>query len=108
MMLANTSVWIEVKSPRGSGHARVRAITASIFCSIRQLMAAAAPATRAIPSVPKTTELSGGSVGAARNMPITAVNTISTTTPVFVSARNRRTRSGRSRAVATREADERR
>ena len=34
-----------------TGRARVRAMSASIFCSTRQLIAAAAPATSAMPSV---------------------------------------------------------
>jgi hypothetical protein len=47
-----SSVSSEFTSPRGSGRPCVRAITASISCSMRQFMAAAAPATRAMPSVP--------------------------------------------------------
>src|SRR5207344_3285345 len=48
----NSRVSCVDNSPRGNGRARVRAMTPSIFCSIRQLMAAAAPATAAIPNVP--------------------------------------------------------
>ncbi len=50
-------------------------------------MAAAAPATSAMPIVPKSTGSAGGIPGAARNMPITAVNTISATTRGFVNSR---------------------
>jgi hypothetical protein len=52
---AKISVESGVISPRGSGRPRVRAISASIFCSTRQLKAAAAPATRAMPIVAKNT-----------------------------------------------------
>ena len=89
---ANTSVCSDVSSPRGSGRARVRCITASIFCSTRQFTAAAAPATSAMPSVAANTMPAGGSPGAARNMPITAQKTISDTTRGLVSARNCRMR----------------
>ena len=41
-----------VIEPRTVGRPRVRAITASSFCSTRQLNAAAAPATSAMPTVP--------------------------------------------------------
>src|SRR5436190_20764846 len=63
-----------------------------MFCSTRQLIAAAAPATSAMPSVPKSTGPAGGIPGTARNMPMTAVNTISDTTRVFVRAKNWRAR----------------
>jgi len=56
-----------------------------MFCSTRQLIAAAAPATRPIPSVPAKSTCGGTMPGAARNMPITAVKTISETTRGFVS-----------------------
>ena len=89
--------------PRGSGRRRVRAISASIFCSTRQLIAAAAPATSAMPSVPKTTGIGGGTPGTARNMPIIATKTISDTTRGLVSARNCRKRtSGRASVVMRR------
>ena len=87
-MPANTSVCSEVSWPIGSGRARVRAISASIFCSTRQLMAAAAPATSAMPSVPNSSARSGTMPGVARNMPMTAVNTINDTTRGLVSASN--------------------
>jgi len=63
----------------------VRAISASIFCSIRQFAAAAAPATSAMPNVPAIRIRQGTMPGTARNMPITAQNTISETTRGFVS-----------------------
>ena len=88
MRLANTSVSADVSSPLGSGRRRVRAISASSFCSTRQLIAAAAPATRPMPSVPNTTAPIGGRPGTARNIPMTAVNTISATTRGLASARN--------------------
>jgi hypothetical protein len=77
----------------------VRRITASIFCSTRQLIAAAAPATSAMPSVPNKTAWAGGTPGDARNMPITAVKTINDTTRGFVNARNCRKRCGASARV---------
>src|SRR2546421_7451017 len=89
---ANISACCVVSSPRGSGRARVRAILASIFCSTRQLITAAAAATRAMPSVPNSIGFNGGKPGTARNMPITAVNTISDTTRGLVSERNWRRR----------------
>ena len=91
-MPAKTSVGSDVSSPRGSGRRRVRAISASIFCSTRQLNAAAAPATSAMPTVAKNTMRGGGSPGVARNMPITAQKTISDTTRGLVSARKCRKR----------------
>ena len=61
---AKTSVGRDVISPAGSGRRRVRAISASIFCSTRQLIAAAAPATSAMPSVAEdTTGPAGGMPG---------------------------------------------
>ena len=91
-MTANTSVAVGVSSPAGRGRQRVRSILASIFCSTRQLTAAAAPATSAMPTVAKKTLSAGGSPGTARNMPITAQKTISDTTRGLVSARNCRKR----------------
>jgi hypothetical protein len=58
---------------------------ASIFCSTRQFTAAAAPATSAMPIVPARKAWSGTAPGTARNIPITAVNTMSETTRGFVS-----------------------
>jgi hypothetical protein len=79
---------MEFTSPRGSGRARVRAITASIFCSTRQFTAAAAPATSAMPTVAaNTTPIGGRPEGCARNMPMTAQKTISDTTLGLVSCR---------------------
>jgi len=64
-------------SPRGSGRARVRVMRASSCCSSRQFIAAAAPATQAMPTVAaNTVSASGRPMGTARNMPITAQNTI--------------------------------
>ena len=83
---AATSVGSAVSSPLGSGRRRVRAISASTFCSTRQLNAAAAPATRAMPIVAKNTTPAGGSPGVARNMPMTAQKTISDTTRGLVSS----------------------
>ena len=79
--------------PIGRGRARVRAILASIFCSTRQLTAAAEPATSAIPSVANSAanQNTGDirrSAGTARNIPITAVKTISDTTRGLVSCSN--------------------
>ena len=83
--LANIKVCIDVSCPRGNGRARVRAMIASIFCSTRQFIAAAAPATSAMPMVPAKNGCSGTMPGTARNMPIMAVNTISDTTRGLVS-----------------------
>lgn len=66
--------------PVGSGRARVRAMTASILCSIKQLKAAAAPEEKAMPTVVATNSGQGTMPGVARNMPITAVNTINAVT----------------------------
>ena len=55
---------------------RVRVISASTVRSTRQLIAAAAPATSAMPSEAARNSLNGGKPGEARNMPIIAVNTI--------------------------------
>ena len=70
------------------GRPRVRAITASTLCSTRQLKAAAAPATSAIPRVAAASSPAGGSVGEASSMPITAVKTMSETTRGFVRRQN--------------------
>ena len=84
--VANASVCAAVSWPRGSGRQRVRCMRASIFCSTRQLIAAALPATSAMPRVAARSSRGGTIAGAARNMPITAVKTISDTTRGFVSA----------------------
>ncbi len=73
-----------VIEPRTVGRPRVRAIMASNFCSTRQLNAAAAPATSAMPRVAKNMVAAGGTPGAASSMPITAVKTMSETTRGFV------------------------
>jgi hypothetical protein len=85
---AKTSVSVDVSSPRGSGRARVRAITASSFCSTRQFTAAAAPATSAMPAVAASRRPGGTQLpaGTARNIPITAQKTISDTTRGLVSS----------------------
>src|SRR6266542_1046073 len=90
--VANASVARAVTSPRGNGRCRVRAISASSFCSTRQLIAAAEPATSAMPIVAQKTRCGGGSPGTARNMPMTAQNTISDTTRGFASATKWRNR----------------
>jgi hypothetical protein len=51
------------------------------------LIAAAEAAANPMPSVPQTTAMSGGRPGAPRNMPTTAVNTISETTLGLVSSK---------------------
>jgi len=75
----------EFTSPLGKGLPRVRAITESIFCSTKQFTAAAAPATKAIPRVPKIRAFNGTAPGTERNIPIIAVKTISETTLGLVS-----------------------
>ena len=52
-------------------------------------MAAADPAASAMPAVPASSADSGGQPGTARNMPTTAVNTISATTLGLHSSRYR-------------------
>ncbi len=68
--------------PVGKARARVRAIMASILCSIRQLNAAAAPDANAMPSVVANNSCHGiqAVAGLAIYMPIMAVNTISDVT----------------------------
>ena len=63
-------------------------MTASIFCSTKQLIAAAAPATKPIPNVAAISTTGGTMPGVARNMPMTAVNKISDTTRGLVSWKN--------------------
>ena len=62
--------------PLGKGLFTVLAIRASISCSIRQLKAAAAPEAIKMPIVEGIKMLSGTNPGVARNIPMTAVNTI--------------------------------
>jgi hypothetical protein len=54
----------------------VLAITASIFCSIKQLKAAAAHDTKPMPRIELSNTLNGTIPGADKNIPITAVKTI--------------------------------
>src|SRR6266705_1358070 len=89
---ANASVCSDVSSPRGKGLARVRVMTASILCSTRQFTAAAAPATSQMPMVAARRSFGGTMPGTARNMPMTAQNTINDTTRGLVRLRNWRTR----------------
>src|SRR5882762_3064938 len=89
---ANAKVWAEVSSPLGRGLARVRLMTASIFCSTRQFTAAAAPATSHMPMVAASRSFGGTMPGTARNMPMTAQNTIKDTTRGLVRLRNSRRR----------------
>src|SRR5687767_3544732 len=84
----NSSIWVVEMVPMTVGRQRVRAMAASIRCSTRQLNAAAAPATSAMPAVAAASNSSGGSCGAASSMPITAVNTMSDTTLGLVRRQN--------------------
>src|SRR4029453_5772334 len=76
----NASACGVVTSPLGNGRTRVRAMMASSFCSMTQLSAAADVATRAMPIAPNSRGPAGGKPGGGRNMPMTAVKTISETT----------------------------
>ncbi len=86
MATAKAITWVTSSTPRGSGRPRVRAISASMRRSTRWLMAAAAPATNAMPSVPKTSTRHGIAAGLASSMPTTTVKTISATTRGLVSS----------------------
>ena len=66
--------------PVGNGRPLVRAINASIFSSIKQLKAAAAPLTKAIPMLAAIRILIGTMPGVAKNIPIMAVKTINAVT----------------------------
>src|SRR6478672_9599828 len=77
---ANTSACRGVRVPETSGRHDVRAICASMRLSSNWLIAAALDAASQMPNVPNNAGRSGGRPGTARNMPITAVNTISATT----------------------------
>ena len=68
--------WGLLGRPLAVARQRVRAISASTVRSTRQLIAAAAPATRAMPTDAAIKRASGGKPGEARNMPIIAVKTI--------------------------------
>ena len=74
--------------PIGRGLPRVLAILASIFSSIKQLKAAAAPDTKPIPIIEAIKTSNGTMPGVDRNIPITAVNTIKAFTLGLHSAKN--------------------
>ena len=75
-----------VSSPCGSGLMRVRAMRASMCCSISELTAKAAPARSQMPSVAIATIRADGIPGVARNMPMTAQKIASCVTRGLVSA----------------------
>ncbi|MCY1300887.1 hypothetical protein D9M70_504730 [compost metagenome] len=68
-MAENTSVCGVVISPVADGRQAVRRISASTFCSTRQLMAKAAPASSQMPAAPPISTRHGTMPGVARNMP---------------------------------------
>src|SRR5471030_3116033 len=82
----NSRICAGVISPRAEGRHAVRRIIASIFCSIRQLMANAAPASSQMPTVPPINTVQGTIPGVDKNMPMTAQNTASCVTRGLVSA----------------------
>src|SRR5471032_2961456 len=82
----NSRICADVISPRAEGRHAVRRIIASIFCSIRQLMANAAPASSQMPTVPPIKTVHGTMPGVARNMPMTAQKTASCVTRGLVNA----------------------
>src|SRR5580698_4589228 len=82
----NSRICEVVISPRADGRHDVRRIFASIFCSIRQLMANAAPASSQMPTVPPINTVHGTMPGVDRNMPMTAQNTASCVTRGLVNA----------------------
>ena len=84
-ILANRAVSVEVICPSGKGRARVRAMAESMRCSTKQFIAAAAPATSAIPSVPARNGVRGTMPGTASSMPMTAQKTINELTRGLVS-----------------------
>ena len=88
----NSRICTGVISPRADGRHDVRRIIASTFCSTRQLIANAAPASSQMPTVPPISTVHGTMPGVERNMPITAQNTASCVTRGFVSARYCETR----------------
>ena len=69
-----------VRWPVGIGRSIVRAILRSKLRSTTWFTAAALEAARPMPIVPHASAENGGRPGTARNMPTTAVNTISATT----------------------------
>ena len=79
-IVAKIVVCADETCPVGSALPRVRAIIASILCSIRQLKAAAAPDANAMPSVVASNNDQGTMPGVARNIAMMAVNTMSEVT----------------------------
>ena len=77
---AKTNASRVVSVPVGSGRKLVRVIPESKRRSRIWLMAAADPAASAMPSVPSSRGNAGRPDGTDRNMPTTAVKTISETT----------------------------
>jgi len=75
-----------VSVPVGSGRKLVRVMMESKRWSRIWLMAAAEPAASAMPSVPSNRGMAGRPEGTDRNMPTTAVKTISDTTRGLVSS----------------------
>ena len=78
--VAKTPVWPDDTCPVGKARPRVRAMMASILCSIKQLKAAAAPEAKAMPKVVAISNVQGTMPGVPMNMPMSAVNTISEVT----------------------------
>src|SRR5581483_3409359 len=76
----------------GSGRRRVRLISASAARSKIWLNVAAEPAASAMPKVAYRKVTNGRKPGVERNMPTTAVKTISATTRGFVSSKYSRAR----------------
>ena len=74
--MAKTKVSCWVIFPVAKGLPLVLAIRESIFSSIKQLKAAAAPETKPIPKIEAIKISIGTIAGVDKNMPITAVNTI--------------------------------
>ena len=82
------SACVSLSCPRAVGRQAVRFILASMVFSIRQLKAAAAPATSQMPAQATSMRCSAaqsGRPGTASTMPIRAQNTISCTTRGLVS-----------------------
>src|SRR3989344_4591113 len=81
-------VWVRLSSPLAVGRQAVRFIRASMPCSIRQLKAAAEPATSQMPMQAATALSASAAVGmpgTASSMPMTAQKTMSCTTRGLVS-----------------------
>ena len=81
-----TSASRRVSSPLAVARQAVRAILASMCCSMRQLKAAAAPATSQMPATAATSRTGSGQPGWASSMPMRAQNTMSCTTRGLVSS----------------------